>query len=134
MSFKIICCVSKSILLQSSKSNYEVMFIILGWIITGVVFIALSVPLILRKIPPNSWYGFRTHQTLSNDNIWYSVNHMAGMDFMIVGFIIIIVACLTYVFSNKFSTLIVEVINLSMMSVSILAATIHCYLYSKSIT
>ena len=38
------------------------------------LFVAVSVPLALRKVPPNPVYGFRTPFTLSSDDRWYEVN------------------------------------------------------------
>jgi hypothetical protein len=40
----------------------------------GLLFVGLSVPLLLKKIPPNMWYGFRTRLTLGDPEIWYPVN------------------------------------------------------------
>ena len=42
------------------------------------VALALSVPLILEKVPPNNTYGFRTSKTLSAPEIWYPANRVAG--------------------------------------------------------
>jgi SdpI/YfhL protein family len=39
---------------------------------------AVSVPLILKLVPPNGLYGFRTRQTLANPDIWYRANRFAG--------------------------------------------------------
>lgn len=44
---------------------------------------ALSVPLILRKVPPNTFYGFRIPLTLSKPEIWYPVNAFAGWALLI---------------------------------------------------
>ena len=38
----------------------------------------LSVPLILRRVPRNAFYGFRTRKTLSSDAVWYPANMFAG--------------------------------------------------------
>ena len=38
----------------------------------------VSVPLIMRWVPPNAWYGFRTATTLSSADIWYRTNTFAG--------------------------------------------------------
>ena len=46
----------------------------------GALFIALGIPLKRGKVPPNIWYGFRTRNTLSNKEIWYSVNRATGED------------------------------------------------------
>jgi uncharacterized membrane protein len=43
-----------------------------------VLFIALAIPLILQKVPPNCVYGFRTRKTLSNEATWYKANRFFG--------------------------------------------------------
>ncbi len=53
--------------------------------IGGLVLAGLSVPLILRKIPPNGLYGFRVPSTLDNPQLWYKVNAYAGRRFLVVG-------------------------------------------------
>lgn len=49
--------------------------------------IALSIPLILRKIPPKRWYGFRTPKTLSSGSVWYQANYVGGKYLLIAGII-----------------------------------------------
>lgn len=51
----------------------------------GLLLAGLSVPLILHKIPPNGWYGFRLPATLQNPTLWYKVNAYAGWRFLVVG-------------------------------------------------
>ena len=48
------------------------------FMISGLVLAAISVPLILGKIPPNGWYGFRVKKTIENPETWYLVNKYAG--------------------------------------------------------
>jgi uncharacterized membrane protein len=42
------------------------------------LFVALAIPLALRKVPRNGLYGFRTPKTLSDDLIWYEANAYFG--------------------------------------------------------
>ena len=42
----------------------------------------VSIPLILKVVPPNRWYGFRTTRTLSNENLWFRANRIAGWAFL----------------------------------------------------
>ena len=46
--------------------------------IACAVLAVVSIPMILRKVPPNSTYGFRTKLTLSNPDIWYPANAFSG--------------------------------------------------------
>lgn len=42
-----------------------------------VVVVLISIPLVLRKVPPGG-YGLRTRKTLSSPDIWYPANRAAG--------------------------------------------------------
>jgi uncharacterized membrane protein len=42
------------------------------------IFVVLAIPLILRKIPRNVIYGYRTARTLGSDKIWYAANCFFG--------------------------------------------------------
>ena len=37
-----------------------------------------SVPLMLKLVPPNGAYGFRTRRTLADRDLWYRANRFAG--------------------------------------------------------
>lgn len=56
--------------------------------IACVLITALSVPLILRKVPPNALYGFRTPRTLSSPDIWYPANAFSGAAMLVASVII----------------------------------------------
>ncbi len=51
----------------------------------GCLIIGLAIPLVLEKIPPNRWYGFRTSDTLADTELWYKVNRYAGRDLIVYG-------------------------------------------------
>jgi hypothetical protein len=36
--------------------------------------VALAIPLLMRKVPRNRLYGFRTRSTLADDRVWYEAN------------------------------------------------------------
>lgn len=40
----------------------------------NAILVAVCVPLLLRRVPPNVVLGFRTRATLSNESLWYEVN------------------------------------------------------------
>lgn len=54
----------------------------------------LSVPLILRKIPPNRFYGFRTRATLSGPDVWYPVNAFSGWALLVASAVSFVIVCL----------------------------------------
>ncbi len=51
-------------------------------IVCALLFL-LSAPLVLRLVPPNRLYGFRTRKTLSRPDIWYPANGFAGYALML---------------------------------------------------
>jgi uncharacterized membrane protein len=67
------------------------MFPMIMFLFMGVLFIALSVPLMLKKVPPNNWYGFRTPKTLSDEKIWYEVNRISAQGMALVGLVLVVV-------------------------------------------
>ena len=48
------------------------------YVLMGLLFVGLAIPLRLNVVPPNHWYGFRTRLTLSDPKIWYPVNAFGG--------------------------------------------------------
>ena len=60
------------------------------YILTGLLLIGLAIPLMLGKIKPNHWYGFRIRLTLDNPDIWYPVNAWAGRWLLVIGLATII--------------------------------------------
>jgi hypothetical protein len=48
-----------------------------------MVLAAVSIPMILRKVPPNPIYGFRTRLTLSKPAIWYPANAFYGRTLLV---------------------------------------------------
>ena len=60
--------------------------------LVGFLFIALSIPLILRKVPPNAWYGLRLPGTMRSEAVWYEANGRSGRDLCGLGIIVIAVA------------------------------------------
>ncbi len=55
------------------------------YILGGLLLILISIPLILRKIPPNPIYGFRIRWTLEDPELWYAVNAYSAKWLVFVG-------------------------------------------------
>jgi len=60
------------------------------FLLVGLVFIGLSIPLLYKKIKPNYWYGFRTQKTLSSEEIWYKANKYMAKDCIILGSLMVL--------------------------------------------
>ncbi len=66
----------------------------------GLLFLVLGVPLIMRRVGPNSFYGFRTAKSMSTPEIWYAANEVSGWDLSIAG-AVICVASLALFFARE---------------------------------
>ena len=60
-------------------------------VLLPIVNIVISLPLVLKLIPLNRWYGFRTRKTLSNPDVWYEANYKGGVG-LIVASVVALVA------------------------------------------
>lgn len=58
----------------------------------GILLIGSSIPLLLGRVAPNQWYGFRTPKTLSNSHIWYTANSGAAKISITVGAVMLLLA------------------------------------------
>ena len=52
-----------------------------------VMFAIMSIPLVLRLVPPNGIYGFRTSATHSSPAVWYSANAFMGWALLIAAIV-----------------------------------------------
>ena len=46
---------------------------------------ALGIPLALKMVPPNRFYGFRTSTTFSSLEAWYQINFATGLALIAAG-------------------------------------------------
>ena len=72
------------------------LFLMLMNTFTGLLLAALSIPLILGKIGPNPWYGFRVKKTLNDPAVWYPATAYAGKRLFVVGLVGSLFALLFY--------------------------------------
>jgi len=90
----------------------------------GLLFVSLSIPLIFKKVPPNSFYGCRTTRTLSDVNIWYESNQRFGRKFFVSGLLIFIASLVVLSFRHLLSSDHAAIILLGVLILS-LAGTVR---------
>jgi uncharacterized membrane protein len=62
------------------------MTILLGlYVGAGILLVLISLPLLLKKIPPNPVYGFRLSPALDDRRIWYATNAHSAKRLMLAG-------------------------------------------------
>jgi hypothetical protein len=54
----------------------------------GLLTAALAIPLILRKVPMNRYYGIRIPKAFKSDENWYDINAYGGKVFLAYGLLL----------------------------------------------
>ena len=93
----------------------------------GMLFIAVSLPLIFEKVKPNRWYGFRTEKTLSDERIWYEANRIAGFDFLLAGIAIVAGSILITLVTKFIPGLPAGILNLVLVIAATALAVAHSF-------
>jgi len=60
------------------------------FVLVGVFLIAVSLPMLLRRVPPNALYGLRVPATFKNEQVWYDANAASGRDMVVFGLIVVL--------------------------------------------
>lgn len=94
----------------------------------GLLFIALSIPLIQERVPPNSFYGFRTAKSLSDSKIWYEINRLSGIDLLIAGALISLGSVAMLFLGQGLQPQQVALALLLLMVFTLSGATLHGYI------
>ena len=103
----------------------ETFYIALLFLVVGVVFAGLGFPLMRRRIPPNIWYGFRTRKTLSNEELWYSINQVTGKDMIWIGAIIAAASLIVMALRERISTETTVIVMVAVCLISTAYMAIH---------
>jgi uncharacterized membrane protein len=72
------------------------LFMVIMYVGVGLLLALLSIPLMLRRIPPNHFYGFRLPKTINNPDIWYEINAYSGQRLFASGVITAVAAMWLY--------------------------------------
>jgi uncharacterized membrane protein len=59
---------------------------LIAYVLPGMA-IVFGIPMALRLIPPNHFYGYRTRKTFSSVDIWYRANRFSGWALAIAGLV-----------------------------------------------
>jgi uncharacterized membrane protein len=66
-------------------------FVGLSDLFTGVLFVFLALPLMLRKVAPNRFYGVRIPKAYASEANWYAINAVGGRWMVVAGGILALV-------------------------------------------
>ena len=58
----------------------------------SLALVALAIPMVLRRVPPNPLYGLRVPATYADEWVWYEANAHSGRDLILLGVLLSIFA------------------------------------------
>lgn len=93
----------------------------------GLLFIGLSIPLMLDRVPPNRFYGCRTARSLSDPKVWYAANRVFGKNFLISGILVFTASVMMLAFGRAANPDYVVITLLSVLVLSLGWAGWHCF-------
>jgi uncharacterized membrane protein len=64
----------------------------------GLLLALLAIPMLLRRVPPNPFYGLRVPSTYADEWVWYEANALAGRDMVALGVLLFVLALVLPVF------------------------------------
>jgi uncharacterized membrane protein len=99
----------------------------------NLIFILVAIPLILRKVPRNPVYGFRTRKTLSDDYNWYESNAYFGRWFVVSSIISGLALFVLYSYQGLVPPEYFVEVSLACLIVPPLIAVIRTLLYARSL-
>ena len=100
---------------------------------TGLLVAVLSLPMMYDKIPPNSFYGFRTPRTLSDPNVWYPANRAAGRNLALAGVIVATTALVLFAMQKSIQPRTADLTLLIVSMASFAGAVVHSFIALRRI-
>jgi uncharacterized membrane protein len=111
----------------------EQLMITIAYIVVGILQIIIGIPLIFEKIKPNPLYGFRLGKNMPNEYIWYKTNKYVGRDFVLAGFIIIVLSLIFLIYKSNFSLVETAFIGATILITSVVIILIRGLLHFKKL-
>jgi len=93
------------------------------FLIAGAMFILISIPLWVGKIPPNRLYGIRIPKAFELSELWYKVNTLGGGIMILYGATMLCVGAVLFFLSKR----VTVDFNLSVIGLFVLigASVVH---------
>ena len=104
-------------------------------IVSGVLIIGISIPLVMRKIKMNRFYGMRIRKAFESDEIWYELNAYAGKLGIVWSIPIIVAGIICFFIPIHDENIVVLALVLVLVPIAACAliTLIKCLAYAKKL-
>jgi hypothetical protein len=101
-------------------------------IAVAIVFVGISIPLVLGKIPMNSSYGFRFAKSFESDDLWFRINRYGGRQLILWSIPIALLGLAALLFPIMASRPVhFLLLTCAAPLAFIIAAAVSCYMFAK---
>ena len=87
--------------------NHENVFLAITNISCGLIFIAICIPLLKRKVKMNDWYGFRISKAFQSEENWFSINAYGAKKLIICSILMILIGILCFFIPISSTTILI---------------------------
>jgi hypothetical protein len=91
---------------------------------SGILLVALGVPLWLRRIPPNVFYGIRFRSALADKDVWYELNALGGRNLLVIGVGYLVLLGIMLVFGRALSAPVQLLVPTILLVIALILNTI----------
>ena len=104
-------------------------------IASGILFILISIPLVMKKIPMNRLYGFRIQKAFSSDDNWYNINQYGGRQMILWSMPLIVIGLSYFIFpiQENPNEMMNALYAVGPMVICVTVAIVKTMIYSKSL-
>jgi uncharacterized membrane protein len=99
-----------------------------SYLVTGTVYILVSIPLLFNKVGPNWFYGVRIPKAYESDEMWYKVNHLGAKVFLRYGVVMLAIGAILWFVSIMVPLMprALGIGNFSLILISVVHVLIVC--------
>lgn len=94
---------------------------------------ALSIPLILGRIPPNELYGFRTERTVRDPAVWYPANRHSGWQLLYAAMAQLVVLVVVWLMADRIAQETAAIVLVSTLLGTVVVAAVRSFLHLRQL-
>lgn len=107
--------------------------VIVMQIVVGVGLMLTGLPLALRRVRPNWFYGARFPATMADEVVWYEINASAGRDLIFIGATYVILFLAALLFGASWPPAVRVTIPIAFLTVALLGDAVRLWVRANDL-
>jgi len=104
-------------------------------IVSALLIIGISIPLVKKKIKMNSWYGVRIEKSFKSEENWYKINAYGGKELIVWSIPIILsgIICFFIPINYQHKEILPLVLSFGPITICLAIAVIRIFIYANKL-